>query len=140
VLHDLDRLAPIAARLRDPSRRGKHAELARATDELLAHLQRLDLLEHELAAALSQLQGDADAGVELVGAAIAQFAVRHALTETLRAAAGEFASWTAPGASGREILDRIAAGYTMAREREIHTRFAPLPQEATPPELADILF
>ncbi len=140
VLQDLDRLAPIAARLRDPSRRGKHAELARATDELLAHLQRLDLLEHELAAALSQLQGDADAVVELVGAAVAQFAVRHALAETLRAAAGEFASWTTPGACGREIMDRIAAGYTMAREREIHARFAPLPHEASPPELADILF
>lgn len=140
VLHDLDQLRSIASGLHDPSRRGRHAELAQTTDAMVAPVQRLGHLEHELATTLSELQNDADEVGRLVEAALSQFAVRHALAMTLRAAASEFASWTTAGSCAGEQLDRIAAIYTMARERDVHARFAPLPQETASADLADILF
>jgi hypothetical protein len=140
VLADLDRLRALAATRRDPSRRDKHAELARAAEELLAPLQRLRQLEQEVASILAQLTQDADEAGRLVAAAVAQFAVRHALAATLRQAAGELASWSGEDTDVSDVLDRVAAGYTMAREREVHVRFAPLPEAPASADLADILF
>ena len=140
VQDDLDRLAQIAGKLCDQSRRDKHAALARLADELLVPLQRVRALEARLTAVLAQLESDAEAVGGLVDAAVSEFAVRHALAEMLRAAATEFAGWQEQPDADFEILDRIAGTYTMARERDVHQRFAPLPQWAEPADVADALF
>ena len=145
ILHDLERLRPIAASLRDPARCAKHAVLARTADDMLAPLQRLDRLQQELTAALSGLQNDADEVGHLVDNAVSRFGVRHGLVTTLRQVASELAAQTATHepeheASSRDVLDQIAAGYTMDRERAVHVRFAPLPRAAAPAELDDVLF
>lgn len=139
VLQDLERLGSIATKLRDPSRQSKHAELAETTEGMLVPLRRLNGLEHELATALSDLQADADEVGRLAEAAVTQFAVHRTLAAMLRDAATDFAAWNDGDAYDRAVLDRIAAGYTMAREREVHARFAPLPQAAAD-ELEDVLF
>ncbi|MEJ0017463.1 MAG: hypothetical protein WDN25_13040 [Acetobacteraceae bacterium] len=148
VLQDLDRLRPIAAGLRDPARRGEHAEIVRMTDAMPASLRRLGRLEQELVRALAELQADTDEVACLVDAAVAQFGVRHTLADMLREVAADLTSRTgtedAAGAADNEAvgatLDRIATAYTMAREREVHLRFAPLPLAAATEEFADVLF
>lgn len=145
ILRELERLRPLAASLRDPARRAKHAALAHAADDMLVPLQRLHGLERELAAALSELQRDADAVGELVEEAVSRFAVRHGLETTLRQSASVIAAWAAeaePSADGaaRKVLDRIAAAYTMDRERAVHVRFAPLPVAEAAAGLDDVLF
>ena len=138
VLRDLDRLPAIAATLRDPSRPERRAEFERATDALLASLRRMRELECDLASALAGLQDEAAAVGQLVDAALGRFAIRHELIATMRAAATRFTVSTDATPCPPEIFDRIAAGYTMAREREIHRRFAPLPAEQD--DASDILF
>ena len=145
ILRDLERLRPLAASLRDPKRRAKHAALAQAADDILVPLQRLHGLKQELAVALSELQQDADAVGELVDDAVSRFAVRHVLETTLRRTASELAAWAgnaSPSIDGaaREVLDRIAAAYTMDRERAVHARFAPLPAVEPATGLDDVLF
>jgi hypothetical protein len=147
VLRDLGRIKPMAAALRDPSRRGRRTELAEATDELVAPLRRLHLLRTDLADTLSRLSEDATEVRRLVDAALAQFEAHHVLAATLKAVAETFVTWPNAAASSRAVLDDIAASYTMAREREVHARFAPLPETAPRQEkaqqgdeLADVLF
>jgi hypothetical protein len=140
VLHDLDRLESIASSLRDPARRGEHALLTQAIEQMLAPLRRLGQLEDELATSLTQLHADADEIGRLVESAVSQFAVRHALAETLREEAAQLVTWADFDDGDCGLLDRIASSYTMAREREIHARFAPLPLESEPAESADELF
>jgi len=138
VQRDLDRLLPIAEALCDQSRHGRHTAAAQATDLLLESLQRLRNLERDLAAILSQLQSDAAEVGRLVEAALAQFAMRHELATSLRQAADAFPDLSRAELCARETLDRIAADYTMAREREVHARFAPLP--LTQPEPDAVFF
>jgi len=145
VLQDLERLRPLAASLRDPARCAKHAALAQAAAGMLAPLERLHGLQQELAVALSELQQDADTVGTLVEEALSRFAVRHVLETTLREAVSELAGWAAkakPNRDGaaRELLDRIAAAYTMDRERAVHVRFAPLPIVEATAALDDVLF
>jgi hypothetical protein len=64
---------------------------------------------------------------------------------TLRRTASELAAWAgnaSPSIDGaaREVLDRIAAAYTMDRERAVHARFAPLPAVEPATGLDDVLF
>jgi hypothetical protein len=139
VLQDVDRLRSIATGLCDPSRRNKHAEVRQAADNLLVPLRQLSELQRTLSMTLSELESDADRVGRLVETAVSQFATRHALASTIRAASAEFSSWTNDSACA-DVLDRIATIYTMAREREVHARFAPLPQEAVSTELSDVLF
>ena len=127
VRRDLDRLLSITDALCDPSRHDRHVAAAQATDLLLEPLQRLRRLDHDLAAILSQLQSDAVEVGRLVEVALAQFAMRHELAAALREAAAAFAALQPAAGCPGDVLDRIAAGYTMAREREVHARFAPLP-------------
>ncbi|HUB16187.1 MAG TPA: hypothetical protein VMB34_29855 [Acetobacteraceae bacterium] len=137
VLGDLGRLRQVAETLCDPSRNAQHAESARATDALLLPLRRLNRLEQDLTALLAQLRADAAEVGSLVEAALAQFEVRQTLAVTLHAVAAGFAGWPRADRCPRELLDRIAACYTMAREREIHARFAPLAEAA---QEADVFF
>ena len=86
------------------------------------------------------MRADSDEVERLVEIAVSQFAVRHALAQTLRAEATEFASWIDGGDGGWSLLERIASTYTMAREREIHARFVELPLETDTADSADVLF
>ena len=145
ILRDLERLRPLAASLRDQERRAKHAALAHAADDMMVALHRLHGLKQELAVALSELQQDADAVGKLVDDGVSRFAVRHVLETTLRRTASELAAWaekTNPGPDGaaHEVLDRIAAAYTMDRERAVHVRFPPLPFVEPAAGLDDGLF
>ncbi len=140
ILQDLEKLTPVANRLRDPTRRAAHSAIAQATNDVFVPLRRLSDLEQELAAAIAQLQTDADCVGRLVEDAIARFAVRHELTMTLHEVAEDFMTWPHTDVGSSDTLETIAAGYTMAREREVHARFAPLPQEIAAAELTDILF
>ena len=92
VLGDLDRLKSIAAGLRDPAREARHVALAEATSGIVAALEHLSHLEHELYSALAQLQADADEVGRLAENAVSQFSVRHALAATLRQVAAAFES------------------------------------------------
>lgn len=128
VQREIGRLRPITDALCDQSRHGEHTELAEAMAALLVPLQQLHRLEHDLTATLAQLHtGAAEVGM-LVEAAVTNFAVRHALAAKLRQSAALCAAWPPARRCTPDLLDRIAAGYTMAREREVHARFAPLPQ------------
>jgi len=134
VRRDLDRLLPIAEALCDPSRHGhgRHEAATHTADLLCGPLQRLRRLEHDLAAILAQLQSDAAEVGRLVEATLAQFAMRHELARYMREVAAALSAFSSAEACSRETLDRIAAGYTMAREREVHARFAPLPAVTQP--------
>lgn len=143
ILDDLERLRPIAARLRDPARSAQHAALARAADDMLVPLRRLHGLEQELAEALLALQSDADEVGQLVEDAVSRFAIHHDLATTLRDVAGDLAVWEVDAAAEQgasEVLDRIADHYTMDRERVVHSRFAQLPPVQAAAALDDVLF
>jgi ABC-type transporter Mla subunit MlaD len=147
AVEQLGRLRTIAAGLRDPGRQSRHAALAATTRDLLGALERLDALERELAAALAQLQADATQVRGLVDEAVAQFAIRHQVVAGIRQVAADLLEGQERDAprvideAAQALLDRIAAGYTMAREREVHARFAPLPGRPDPqPETAEMLF
>ena len=135
VLSELDGVRTVAEALHDPARHEQHAEMAQAADALIAPLRRLHELEHDLVVTLSQLHADAAEVGRLVEGAIAQFSVRHALAASLRDVAVTFAAWPGAAAASGEVLDRVAAAYTMERERAVHARFAPLPRPMPPQEV-----
>jgi hypothetical protein len=106
-----------------------------------------------LSEALAGLNGDSDAVARLVAAALECFTVRHEIGVVLRAAGADCdklaAQLDAPDnaafdAARTPVLSLIAAGYTMARERDVHARFVPLqgggPVTTAEPDLADLLF
>jgi hypothetical protein len=147
ALDDLHRLRGIASELRDPAREAKHAALAEATESMLTALRRLDTLEAELGAALAGLHEDAKEVTGLLDAAVSQFSPLQGVAETIREVAVELAPAASetvpaePAPSDRSLLDAIAASYTMAREREVHARFAPLPEACeSAGDMADVLF
>jgi hypothetical protein len=139
VRRELDSLGTIAATLSDASRTDRHVAFARATDELLVSLRRLRAVGDELGRTLAGLREDAQEVGRLVEAALARFSVRHTLVATLRDLSVSFAAWPNLTPCPAETFDRIAACYTMAREREVHARFAPLPRQQTD-ATEDILF
>ncbi len=104
--------------------------------------------------ALAGLAGDGEAVVRLLHAAVEGFAVQHEIGAVLREAAADCnrqAEQAADQAVPEAMLARIAATYTMARERMVHARLAPLegghPGDAASPasatvegDLTDMLF
>jgi hypothetical protein len=151
ALDDVARLRGIASGLRDPARQAKHAALAEAMESMLSALKRLGALEAELAASLDDLHRHAEQVTGLLEAAISQFAVRHRVIEIIRGVADAIApapseaAPAGPDPAEQALLDHIAAGYTMAREREVHARFAPLPKAveasgAATDDIADVFF
>jgi hypothetical protein len=90
----------------------------------------------------------------LLHAAVEGFAVQHEIGAVLREAAADCnrqAEQAADQAVPEAMLARIAASYTMARERTVHARLAPLegghPGDAASPasataegDLTDMLF
>ena len=104
--------------------------------------------------ALAGLAGDGEAVVRLLYDAVEGFAVQHEIGAVLREAAADCnrqAEQAADQAVPEAMLARIAASYTMARERTVHARLAPLegghPGDAASPasataegDLTDMLF
>jgi hypothetical protein len=104
--------------------------------------------------ALAGLAGDGEAVVRLLHDAVEGFAVQHEIGAVLREAAADCnrqAEQAADQAVPEAMLARIAASYTMARERTVHARLAPLegghPGDAASPasataegDLTDMLF
>lgn len=131
VLEELGRLRSQAAGLLDPERQLQHAALAQAAETMLAAVGQLHRLEGELQQGMAQLQSDADHVAHLMRDALEQFAVRQSVTALMRDSARQIGSWGAAGAAdATSLLERIAATYTMTREREVHASLAPLPEAA----------
>jgi hypothetical protein len=95
-------------------------------------VRRLGDTGQRMGAALAGLAGDGAAVARLLDTAVDGFAVRHEIGEVLRAAAdacgaqAEQAAQT-DGDHSAPVLARIAATYTMAREREVHAHVVPAP-------------
>ena len=113
-------------------------------------VRRLGDIGQRMGAALTRLAGDGEAVAQLLHTAVEGFAVQHEIGAVLRDAAAaceQLAEQTADNEVPEAALARIAASYTMAREREVHGRFAPLrgaPATDVPvtadADLADVLF
>lgn len=130
VLDELDRLRSQAAGLLDPQRQQEHAALAGAADGMLAAVKELQRVEGELRQGLVQLRTDAEQVGQLVTVALDRLSVRQPVVDTMRQAAQQLAAQadSAPPdpPDAADLLQRIAATYTMAREREVHTQLSPL--------------
>jgi hypothetical protein len=129
-----------------------------AAQRMTGAVRRLGGMAERMGAALIGLAGDGEAVVLLLHTAVEGFAVRHEIGAVLREAAEACtrqAGQAHDGDISHAVLARIAAGYTMARERTVHARFAPLleapPLQGVPPaagpasatadaEFADVLF
>jgi hypothetical protein len=131
-------------------------------DRMVAAVGQLADTGQRLTDALAGLEGDSDAVNGLLAAAMECFTVRHEISAVLREAAAACgtpavepgAAEAAGGAAEVPVLALIAAGYTMARERSVHARFALPPGDAVvddrlragdpaaaaEPDLADMLF
>ncbi|MGA3399835.1 MAG: hypothetical protein ABSC95_11490 [Acetobacteraceae bacterium] len=123
-----------------------------AAQRMTEAVRRLGGTAERMGAALIGLAVDGEAVARLLHTAVEGFAVQHEIGAVLREAAtachrqaGQATDEPIPDA----VLAHIAAGYTMARERTVHARFAPLqgvpptdePVAATEAEaFADVLF
>lgn len=101
-----------------------------AAQRMIGAVHRLGGIGEQMGAALIGLGVHAEAVVQLLHSAADGFAVQHEIGAVLREAAavcsrqaGQAAAEAIPEATSAQI----AAGYTMARERVVHARFAPLP-------------
>ncbi|MDR3538966.1 MAG: hypothetical protein P4L71_20900, partial [Acetobacteraceae bacterium] len=132
---------------------GQRPSAARSVaDRMLTALGQLSHAGQALVGALAGLQRDSLAASSLLETAAAGFSVHRDLSEVLRSAAAtldgiaaESDTVDADPAATAALLDRVAASYTMARERDIHRRFAPdsaacRTAERAPDALEDMLF
>ena len=124
----------------------------RMAERMTAAVRRLGGTAERMGAALMRLAVDGVAVADLLHTAVAGFAVQDDIVAVLREAAatcgaqvGQAPDDGTPGA----VLAEIAAGYTMASERAVHARFAPLPGACAVDQpapaiadaaLADVLF
>ncbi len=153
VLAELQQLLATAASLTEAGREDDAA--AGVGQGMTKAVQRLNETGQRLSSALAGLADDSDAVGGLLAMAVERFTVRHEIGEVLRQAAAdctrlaELAGGPDAGdsaASPAHILSLIAAGYTMAREREVHARFAAAPDDeqaaprAAETDLAEMLF
>ncbi|HET8995273.1 MAG TPA: hypothetical protein VFN42_01260 [Acetobacteraceae bacterium] len=127
VLDELGRLRSQVAGLLDPERQNQHAALAQAAETMLAAVEQLHRLEDELRQGMLQLQTDAEQVGRLMADALEQFSVRETVAALMRDSARQIESCGgADGPDTTALLQRIAATYTMTREREVHARLTPL--------------
>ena len=155
VLVELQHMLTSAASLTESAREQGESVAAGVVRGMTEAVQRLNETGQRLVSALAGLDADSDAVGRLLASAVERFTVRHEISKVLRQAAADCLRLGEPedgvdagvgAASPEHILARIAGGYTMAREREVHARFAPLsgaevaaPRSAEA-ELADMLF
>jgi hypothetical protein len=130
------------------------AQGAGATDSMAermtAAVRRLGATAERTGAALTRLAIDGEAVAHLLHTAVAGFGVQADIVVVLReaaAACGAQAGQATDDGNPGAVLSHIAAGYTMANERAVHARFAPLPGACTVGQpapadaaFADILF
>ncbi len=155
VLAELQHMLATAASLTESAREHGESVAAGVVRGMTEAVQRLNETGQRLAGALAGLDEDSDTVGSLLATAVERFTVRYEISRVLRQAAVDCLRLGEPGdgadvgdgaASGERILALIAGGYTMAREREVHARFAPLSgvEQAAPraaeAELADMLF
>ena len=127
-----------------------------AARRLTGAVRRVGDTGQRMTEALTKLAGDGEAVARLLDAGVEGFAVRHEIATVLRETAAKclrLAGQTDDdGIPEATTMARIAASYTMARERTVHARFAPsqaapslaAPRAAAPvtadAEFADVLF
>jgi hypothetical protein len=138
-------LAREASTLADPRRLEAVAAIGPLIGDMAAGVERLARSNQSLAGTLRQLDGDSGELARYLEMALADFTVRQEISDVLRAAAADIEAWSggpalASSRAAREpLLEAIAAGYTMARERVIHARItgAP-PAEPEPGDVTDL--
>ena len=102
-------------------------------------VRRLGSTGQRMRQALAGLADDGAAVARLLRTAVGDFAVQHEIGTVLHDAAAacmRLAEHSTDHDAADAVLARIAAGYTMAREREAHSRVAPLLSAAPEPEAA----
>jgi len=103
-------------------------------ERMTAAVRRLGGTAERMGAALMRLAVDGEAVAQLLHTAVAGFEVQADIVAVLREAAatcGAQAGQAADDGNSDAVLAHIAAGYTMASERVVHARFAPLPGACT---------
>ena len=153
VMTDLDRLVASAGAMSGRIEDDRAAEMASIAEIMAQSLSRLTIAGQALAGALGTLEHDGNA----VAASLQETAVRTSVHEeigrALRSAAAELAdvapgpvSEPAPvGPEAERLIERIAASYTMERERTVLDRQVPGRSHQRRPDTAttdfdDILF
>ena len=152
ALADLNRLADVASTFSASREEAPGASGGDFTRGLLGAVELLGATGRALSGALAELDDESGAASELLQQAARDFSVRHDIGEVLHSGADELGriatlqagQATTDTAATQHLLAGFAAVYTMAREREVHTRFGgpsarpPPPQAET--DLADVLF
>ena len=150
ALDDLEQLRALAGSFDVTGRDSGGGDDGNTTRTLTSSIEPLGRAGRALSGALARLDTDSAAASDLLLQAVRDFALRHEIGEALHRAAAAPGQVAEPGpadaAATERLLTRFAAGYTMAREREVQARIAghgdagsrePRPAE---PDLADVLF
>jgi hypothetical protein len=156
VATELGQLVSLAGEVAGNKRTLNDATIDMVAREMVVALGHFGRAGCSLAEALASLERDSASVASLLDAAAADFAVRGEIGEVLRRSAAEAASIADqqddPAADVAEPTGRLLAllsrDYTMAREREIHARYASgapdgtttVPSADAEPDLADMLF
>ena len=153
VLAELEKMLAGAASLTGSARQQGASVATDVARGMMDAVQRLTDSGQRLSNALAGLDDDSDAVRGLLATAVERFTVRHEISKVLRQAAADCTRLAeraddpdADVASADHLLSQLAQSYTMAREREVHARFAPIANADSPApadadaELADMLF
>lgn len=132
VARELGCLVSLAGELAESRRAHDNVAADTVAQEMIVALRRLE--STGLSAALATLERDSASVAELLGAAAADFAVRHEIGEVLRSSAVEVASIAEQGNGcavdatepKKQLLALLSRAYTMPRERKIHARYSRL--------------
>ena len=131
-----------AAELADGRRRGVLDSIGRLGATMTAAVEKLAAADHALVDALRHLDADNGKLSAMLAEAIAEFSVREEIAGTLRQVADQMADWGSPADASdsadahAQMLNDIAAGYTMARERVVHAAVTGMPLVETGPDPA----
>jgi len=133
VMTDLDQLVVIAGALSGRTQDGRAVDIASVADVMTRSLARLTTAGQTLATALATLERDGHAVAASLQETAAHTSTHEEIGRTLRSAAAELTRVT-PGLDEEfavaspqldRLLEKIAASYTMKRERAILDRLAP---------------
>jgi hypothetical protein len=152
ALSDLKLLVGLAGSFGATGKEPRGAPGGDFAQELVGAVDLLGRTGRALSAALARLYDDSGAVSQLLQGAARDFSVRHDIGGVLQGISEELIQIAALQASAARtetaamdrLLARFSAIYTMARERDIHARFAgprvQEPDSAAEPDLADVLF
>ncbi|HVZ50705.1 MAG TPA: hypothetical protein VG986_01975 [Pseudolabrys sp.] len=149
---DVQRIVSTAQSLASEEQSRRLSEIAAITDLMTQSTGRLRGVGDGLAGALEQLGRDGVTVARLIDRTVASLAVADEVDAELQRAAADFDELAAcaPACDARQddaaqrMFGQMAARYTMAREREVHAKFAPWSTIAEAPAAAqtvdDMLF